>query len=150
MLYTAIAVVVIMAYPILYRLSSDTITVTVKSKERAIKGHGKEARGKYMIYCKEEVLECTDSWTFMKFNSSDQYAKLCKDKKYRVFVAGWRIPFMSMYRNVIRVVEGDTRSAEQKLADKMSEKYQGAKDVQKRSPDEVFRDIKEMIRTLAK
>jgi hypothetical protein len=43
----------------------------------------------------------------MKFNSSDIYNQLEKGKKYRIKVYGFRIPFLSWYKNIIEVKTND-------------------------------------------
>lgn len=85
--------------PILYRLSEDYVVITVSEKERITEATGDS---RYLIFSESgEVFENTDSLTFFKWNSSDIYGKLREGQRYRVRVAGWRIPFFSGYRNII-------------------------------------------------
>ena len=68
---------------------------------------------KYLIYCKTDdgetkVFENTDALLIGKFNSSDIYAKIEKDKKYKIKVYGYRFPFLSWYENIISVEEIET------------------------------------------
>jgi hypothetical protein len=65
---------------------------------------------KYMIFCKTEdnesvVLEDTDNWLRSKFNSSDIYGKMKENASYTITVVGYRIPFLSMYENILSVEE---------------------------------------------
>ena len=82
-----------------YYTSQTEQTIFVKHKERIAESNG----GAYLIFTPNEVFEDCDSYLFLKFNSSDIYNMLEKGKYYRVKVVGWRIPFLSMYRNIINV-----------------------------------------------
>ena len=98
----AIALILLGGYPVAYRLSSETIEVTIKDKERITTGSGESISSKFIIYTENEVFENTDSWIYFKFNSTDHQNKYTVGETYRVKVAGWRVPFLSMYRNVIK------------------------------------------------
>ncbi len=82
-------------------LCRETVTATVKDKE--VKRY--KDRGKYLIFTDKGVFENTDSWIELKFNSSDLYGKLERGKSYNLRVYGWRISFLSKYRNIIRAKE---------------------------------------------
>lgn len=99
----SVIVIVIFTYPTMYYVSSDTIEITIESKERVVTGSGDSISSKYLIYTDKGVFECTDSWLFFKFNSSDIYSKLKDGKTYKVHVAGWRIQFFSSYKNIISI-----------------------------------------------
>jgi len=86
-------------YPVFYVQSEETITVAVKEKERVASRNS----SKYLIFCRVEVFECTDSLLFWKWDSSDIYGSLERGHAYRVRVVGWRLPFMSMYRNILEI-----------------------------------------------
>lgn len=75
--------------------SVDYKTIHINDKERI--------EGDYLIYTEDEVFKNTDSLLFMKFDSSDVYNKLKIDGRYRVKVYGFRIPFFSMYRNIVKI-----------------------------------------------
>ena len=97
---TVIVMLIIMfGYSIAYYSSAGSKTITVESKERV----NKRDSSKYLIFCKGETLENTDSWLFFKFSSSDVYRELIPGKTYNVKVAGWRVPFLSMYENIIKI-----------------------------------------------
>lgn len=95
----------IFIYPILYINSIEVIEISINNKERVTTGSGENMSSKYLIYAENEVLENTDAFIFFKFNSSDVYNELKLKEVYKVKVAGWRIPFLSSYRNIIKVVE---------------------------------------------
>ena len=96
-----IVIVLLFGYPTAYYLSSKTIVITITDKERVTTGSGESISSKFIVYGKDEVFENTDSWLFLKFSSSDIQNSLKVNKSYKVKVAGWRIPFFSMYRNIL-------------------------------------------------
>lgn len=59
---------------------------------------------RYLVFTNTETFENTDSWAHLKFNSSDIYARLDAGQKCNVRVNGFRIPFLSKYRNIISIV----------------------------------------------
>lgn len=96
-------IIAIVIYLICYLNSEDDIVIKVKSKESTVFNSGESLKHKYIIFTENETFECTDSYMFSKFNSSDVYSKFDKDRVYNVKVAGWRIPFLSWYRNIISI-----------------------------------------------
>lgn len=77
--------------------TQETVTVKITEKERIHDGD----EDKYLIWTEGEVFENTDSLVLGKFNSSDIYGKIQENETYECKVYGWRIPFLSMYRNII-------------------------------------------------
>lgn len=78
----------------------EEVTAVVTGKERIHgSGNGKDA-GYYLIYTEDEVFQNADSILEGKFNSSDFQARIHEHKCYRFEVYGWRIPFLSAYRNI--------------------------------------------------
>ena len=75
--------------------TEKNVTIKISSK--------KNIEGRYLIYTKEETFKCTDSFFDLKFTSSDMYSKFVRDSTYTVDVRGLRIPFLSMYRNIVKV-----------------------------------------------
>lgn len=100
-LYIVLALVIFTAYPVAYKMSAETIEITIIKKERIATGSGENISSKFIIYTKSEVFENTDSWLYFKFNSADYQNKFTVGETYKVKVAGWRLPFLSMYRNVV-------------------------------------------------
>jgi len=94
-------------YPTAYYLSSTETTIMVKRLERIVESSGSgetaSTSSKYLVFTNNEVFENTDSWLYLKFSSSDLYSKLKEGQTYKVKVAGWRIPFLSWYRNIISI-----------------------------------------------
>ena len=54
----------------------------------------------YLIQCDDTVYKIKDLLLKGKFNSSDLYARLKKDTKYRLQVSGYRWQFFSNYQNI--------------------------------------------------
>jgi hypothetical protein len=79
-------------------------TVTDKQVKRA------DTTDKYLIFTKLKdgnvrVFENTDSGIELKFDSSNVYAKIEVGKTYDLRTYGFRIPYFSMYENIIDVKE---------------------------------------------
>jgi len=83
--------------------TSEYVDVVVKDKERVCEGSGSMMSCRYLIFTDSEVFENVDSWWHFKFNSSDIYAKLNKGKKAKIKVYGYRVPFLSWYRNITKI-----------------------------------------------
>lgn len=83
--------------------TADTVTITVTDKERVVKRNGNSVSSKYLVFTETETFENTDCLARFKFNSSDVQGRLKTGETYTVDVYGWRIPFLSAYRNIVRV-----------------------------------------------
>ena len=85
---------------LIYRVSSDTVKFKVKRLERV----NTLEESKYLIFTEGgEVFENVDTLTFFKFNSSDVQGQLTEGETFTATVAGWRVPWLSIYRNVVSV-----------------------------------------------
>jgi len=102
-----IALIFMVVYNIAYFTSSTDITIKVTKTDRIVEssGSGKDltVTSKYLIYTTDETFQNTDSWVYGKFNSSDFQGKLLPNTTYKVKVLGWRIPFLSTYRNIVKI-----------------------------------------------
>jgi hypothetical protein len=98
-----IVVIAIILSSIFFYVSTIGYTEGTVTKTERVTGTDEEGKSvsKYLIYTDKEVLQDTDSFLFFKFNSSDIYGSIKIGQKYRFHVSGWRIPFFSMYKNVI-------------------------------------------------
>ncbi len=94
---------IMIIYMVSYHATATTVTVIIEDKERITTGSGENISSKFLVYTDGEVLENTDSWVFTKFDSADIQGALKPGKTYNIEVAGWRIPFLSWYRNIIRI-----------------------------------------------
>jgi len=77
----------------------EHVEITVLDKERI----NKDSDSKYLVYTDLEPLENTDAMLFLKFNSADLQGQLQVGYTYEVTIVGWRIPFISMFRNIISI-----------------------------------------------
>lgn len=63
----------------------------------------------YMIFCKENGKTITftldDSFWYGQWNTADIYAEIEEGHTYKVKVTGFRIPFFSMYQNIVDIKE---------------------------------------------
>jgi len=85
-----------------YRASLKSAKFTVDRRERVTTGSGDGVKSYYLVWSKEgEVFCVADSWSFLRFDSSDRYGELRENSHVKARVAGWRIPFLSWYRNVL-------------------------------------------------
>jgi len=75
-----------------------TVTDKVLGKERVVYS---SSNSKYLIYGNNETYQDTDSLWLGKFNSSDLYGHIQTGHTYQFTVIGWRVPFLSWYRNII-------------------------------------------------
>ena len=86
-------------------LTKDTATFKVVSKERIVESRGEGVSSKYLVFTDGEVFKNTDCLVLWKFGSSDLQGELREGKTYRAEVYGWRIPFLSWYRNIVTASE---------------------------------------------
>jgi hypothetical protein len=87
-----------------YRASIKEAKFTVDRRERVTKGSGDSQRSYYLVWSREgEVFCVADTWSFFSFDSSDRYGKLREGSQVQASVAGWRVPFLSWYRNVVEI-----------------------------------------------
>ena len=71
--------------------------ITIKKMERVMFSNN----SRYLIYAEDGVYENVDSILRMKFNSADVYGQLQNGKTYMCDTYGWRVPFFSMYPNIV-------------------------------------------------
>ena len=86
-----------------YYMSSETVTITVTDKDRIVDPKRKSTSSKYLVFTEGEVFENTDDLFLWKFNSSDIQGRLKVGETYSVEVIGWRVQFLSRYRNVVKI-----------------------------------------------
>ncbi len=93
-------------YIVSYRASLKPASFTVDRRERVVTGSGDSTSSYYLVWSKEgEVFAVLDTWSFLRWDSSDRYGQLREGSRVSAKVAGWRIPFLSAYRNVV-VIDG--------------------------------------------
>ncbi len=89
---------------VVFSFNDAEYTVTVVRVER----ENYNEPGEHLIYCEAAdgtaiVFENTDEWLRGKFNSSDFYAQIKEGETYTFTVVGVRIPFLSLYQNIIEI-----------------------------------------------
>jgi len=87
----------------IYRASAEDRTIIVTEKERVTQNTEDGVTSKYLVFTNDRTYEVVDTYSFMRFNSSDIYGRLRQNHKYKVKVAGWRMPFLSWYENIITI-----------------------------------------------
>lgn len=81
------------------------VVATVVDKAVKVDVAGKDNGGAssyYLIFTDRGVFKNVDEMFRWKFDSSDFYAKIRVGETYRFTLIGWRIPFFSMYENIIK------------------------------------------------
>ena len=99
----ALFVGAIVATPVIHFNTQEYVRdVVVTDKERVITSDSKgNTDSKYLIFTDREVFENTDSLLAFKFNSSDVYGSIKEGQTCTFKVVGFRVPFLSMYRNIL-------------------------------------------------
>lgn len=88
--------------------TGDNVDLTVKRLERIVTGSGENVSSKYLVFTEEgDVYENTDSWFRLKFNSSTVQGQFDEGESYNCDTYGWRVPFFSMYPNIIACTAND-------------------------------------------
>jgi len=77
--------------------SEDTATCTVEDKDRST-ANGTSV---YRVYTDCGVFEVEDAMMRGNFASADLYADLDEGTTYEFTTIGWRLPFLSMFPNII-------------------------------------------------
>ncbi len=90
--------------------NDTTYTITITDKERVTSSSSKQIISKYIIFGDDEdgnslVFENSDTWLRGKWDSSNLQGKLKEGKTYEITVVGYRIPFLSMYQNILKAEE---------------------------------------------
>lgn len=100
-----LVVAVIAISPIVHYSTLDTVQdVKILDKERVVaSSNDGTVTSKYLIFTEHETFENTDTFWAFKYNSSDIYGKISKGATCTFEVTGFRVPFFSMYRNILSV-----------------------------------------------
>lgn len=85
--------------------SEETMTCTVEEKDRAKNSDGGSDMRLYTKEC--GVLQVGDALPRGHYDSADVYADIDEGKTYEFTTVGWRIPFLSMFPNVIEYHAAD-------------------------------------------
>lgn len=90
--------------PILSYNTKSFVTFTVNDKATVINNTDSQ----YLIYTTAGVFDDSDSLWYWKWNSSDVYNQLERGGTYTATVYGFRIPFLSLYKNIVIVTPKGT------------------------------------------
>jgi hypothetical protein len=90
-----------------YQFLTQRSLTQVLIKDKQISTETDKETGKvistYLIYTDQGVFRNDDAGWHLKYDSSDFYGNLDVGKQYDLKVYGWRIPFFSMYPNIVRM-----------------------------------------------
>ena len=75
-------------------------------KDKAVVGKS----GQYLIYTDKTTYEIDDTWLHGRWDSSDVYGKMEVGKTYICTLQGYRVPFFSMYPNILQPIEITTKT----------------------------------------
>lgn len=86
------------------------ITVTDKERVVTVDNDDGDVSSKYLIFGDNEagetlVFQNVDDWLRGKYNSSTIQGSLKEGHTYKIIVVGYRVPFLSMYENIISFEE---------------------------------------------
>jgi hypothetical protein len=86
-------------------LHTEEMTCTIQDKDRTTNREGKSDARLYTEDC--GVLRVGDSLLSWTWSSADTYAGIDEGKTYHIKTRGLRIPFLSMFPNVVEATEVD-------------------------------------------
>ena len=85
-----------------YKSTEREVTATVEDKDRVCEtssGNGQKCQ--YLVFTDQGTFKVTDTWSYGNFSSSDTYGRLKEGNTYTFDVAGFRLPLMSEYPNIV-------------------------------------------------
>lgn len=87
-----------------YQLATvKTTTLTPHSRERVCTGGTESTSCKWMVFSNKGPFINSDALYHLKFDSSDIHNDLVLDQPYEVVYYGFRVPFLSVYPNIVSV-----------------------------------------------
>jgi hypothetical protein len=105
--FWVIAVVIVLALGVTFGYQYGTareVTITVTDKERIVE-KGEDGGSYYLVFTEDDAYKNEDALFYGKFKSSSLQAKLKVGETYNVKIYGWRVGFLSMYPNIVKIVE---------------------------------------------
>lgn len=99
-----LCVVLVVVFDVATSFNDTEYTVTVTDKERVVEGESSY----YLVFTEDKngkilVFENEDNVLRGKFDSSNVQGELKIGYTYDIVVVGYRVPFLSMYQNIIEV-----------------------------------------------
>ena len=106
----SVILVLSIGYEAIFSFNDTDYTITVTDKERIYEGSRDTSSSKYLVFGDDDngnslVFENTDCFIRGKWNSSNIQGQLKEGNTYKVTVVGYRVPFFSMYQNIIKIEE---------------------------------------------
>lgn len=98
-LIALLVVLLVLVYPVAYLASGEDLTINVTGAERVCSGDNCT----YRVYTGDETFENKDNFFLRKFNSADYQGRLQGGGEFDVTAHGWRIPFLSRFRNITNI-----------------------------------------------
>lgn len=83
--------------------TAGSAEVTVTHVENKISPRHGGSEDMYLVYTSDGTYRNTDSLHYFKFNSSDIQGKLAEEGRFRISYYGFRVPVLSMYKNITKV-----------------------------------------------
>ena len=99
-----VVIAIALSFSAITSFNDTEYIVTVTDKERVADGD----TSSYLVFTEDEqgnvvVFENTDNLLRGKWDSSNIQGQLKVGNTYRIVVVGYRIPFLSMYQNIIKI-----------------------------------------------
>ncbi|QZI88554.1 hypothetical protein SIPHO037v1_p0113 [Vibrio phage 70E35.2] len=79
------------------RLTEETVVATVTNT--MVKND------LYLVYTDKETYKVEDTLAYFNYRSSDVWGKLAKGNTYEFTTTYWRVPWFSMFENIVEVKE---------------------------------------------
>lgn len=91
-----------------FQYATETTLNTVVTDKSSVNYHGSST--KFLVFTESgETFKVDDTLAYFRWNSADVYGNLKVGHKYKFKVTGWRLPFFSVYRNIVGVEEVATQ-----------------------------------------
>lgn len=106
----AAIIIIIICSQSMINFNDTTYEVKITDKERIYQAGEKES--KYLVFGEDKegnvmVFENTDCIVRGKWNSSNLQGELKEGSTYRITVVGYRIEFLSIYQNIIKIEKAE-------------------------------------------
>lgn len=101
-----ILVLLVLSINFLFQYATiDIVDIKVTDKERIVTDNGDNIESYYLVFTEDETFKNDDALFHGKFRSSDLQGNLRIGETYTVKVYGFRVGFLSMYRNIVKIEE---------------------------------------------
>ena len=102
------AIPMLLAHEAAYLTSYETLTIQVEDKNSVFDDRNADPRDGYtpinwLVHTPGETFKVGVDWRRGEFAMAERYHALKPGGTYRVEVAGWRVPALNWYRNIVRI-----------------------------------------------